>query len=137
MATVQETQVRTTGAVTPPVAPIQSGGYKQKKVIFRAYQIIWYILGIIEVLLVFRFILKMFAANALSGFANLIYTLSLPLVAPFNGLFNIAVVQSSVFEWTTIVAGIVYAIVAFGLVKLFQLIKPTNPKEVSQKIDEA
>lgn len=137
MAAVQETQVKTTKIATSPTAPPPSGAYKQKKVIFRAYQIIWYILGIIEVLLVFRFILKMFAANPASGFANLIYTLSQPFVAPFNGLFNIAVVQGSVFEWTTIVAGVVYAIIAYGLVKLFQLIKPTNPREVSQKVDEA
>lgn len=137
MVAIQETQVSATKVVTSPVASPPSGGYKQKKVIFRAYQVIWYILGIIEVLLVFRFILKMFAANSASGFANLIYTLSQPLVAPFNGLFNLGVVEGSIFEWTTIVAGIVYAIVAYGLVKLFQLIKPTNPTEVSQNVDKA
>lgn len=118
---------------TPGEAPIKT--YKTKKAIFRTYQVIWYILGVIEVLLAFRLILKMLGANPTSGFANLIYTLSNPFALPFRGIFQTQVVEGSVFEWSTIIAGVVYAIVAWGLVKLFQIVKPTNPQEVSQKVD--
>ena len=114
--------------------PDQSA-YTQKKAIFRVYQVIWYILGIIEVLLVFRIVLKMLGANSASSFTNLIYTLSNPLALPFRGIFQTGVVEGSVFEWSTIIAGLVYALIAYGLVKLFQIVKPTNPQEVAQTVD--
>lgn len=123
----------TTPSTTPGEHPQKT--YTTKKAIFRAYQVIWYILGIIEILLTFRIILKALGANPSSGFANLIYTISNPLALPFRGIFQTQVVEGSVFEWSTIIAGAVYAIVAWGLVQLFQLVKPTNPVEVSQKID--
>ncbi len=44
-------------------------------------------------------------------------------------------VEGSVFEWSTIVAGFVYAVVAYGLIQLFQLVKPTNPQEVEEKVN--
>lgn len=123
----------TTIQVTPSQRPVAA--YAQKKAIFRAYQLIWYVLGVIEVLLAFRIILKMLGANPVSPFVHLIYTLSNPLALPFRGIFQTAVVEGSVFEWSTIIAGLVYAIVAYGLVQLFQLVKPTNPEEVQQKVD--
>jgi len=45
------------------------------KPLYRGTQITWYILGIIEMLLVFRFILKLLAANPAAGFSSFIYTL--------------------------------------------------------------
>lgn len=61
--------------------------YHRKKAIFRTYQAVWYILGFVEFLLGFRFILKMLAANPASGFATLVYALSYPFALPFLGLF--------------------------------------------------
>lgn len=124
-----------------PVAPPTPGEhpkntYDKKKAIFRAYQVIWYILGVVEILLLFRVILKALGANPTSGFANLIYAFSNPLAAPFNGIFQVGVVEGSVFEWSTIIAALVYAIAAYGLVKLFQFVKPTNPQEVEQKVNQ-
>lgn len=119
-----------------PVRNIEnSEKYKTKKVIFRSYQVIWYILGVIETLLIFRLLLKALGANQNSGFTNLIYALSNPLALPFRGIFPTPVVSGAVFEWSTIVAGIVYVIVAYGIVKLFQLVKPTSPQEVEQKVN--
>jgi uncharacterized protein YggT (Ycf19 family) len=120
-------------AVNPTEHPQKT--YAKKKALFRTYQVIWYVLGVIEALLVFRIILKALGANPTSGFTNLIYTLSNPLALPFKGIFQTAVVQGSVFEWSTIIAGIVYAVLAYGLIQLFQLVKPTNPQEVDQKVD--
>lgn len=128
----QVTKVKTTAAVNTQQP---QKVYQTKKVIFRTYQIIWYILGVIEVLLLFRLILKMLGANASSGFTNLVYSLSDPLALPFSGVFGITVAEGSVFEWSTIVAGIVYAIVAYGIVELFQIVKPTTPQEVEQTVD--
>ncbi len=124
--TVQQQQVQ----VAPP-----QGGYKKKKAIFRAYQLIWYLLGVIETLLLFRVILLMLGANTRSGFTDLIYSLTDPLAAPFAGIFGVTRAEGSVFEWSTIVAGIVYFLVAYGLVQLIQLVKPTTPQEVEQTVN--
>jgi uncharacterized protein YggT (Ycf19 family) len=104
--------------------------YEKKKTIFRFNQVIWYILGFIEVLLVFRTILKILGANQFVGFTSLIYAITNPLVAPFNGILNISVTGNSVIEWSTIIAAIVYLCIAGGLVYLLDLIYPITPRDV-------
>lgn len=122
-----------------PVTPLENQtpqqAYTKKKAIFRAYQIIWYILGIFEILLAFRFLLRLVGANPASGFTNLIYTLSAPLALPFRGIVGATQFGTSVIEWSTLIAMIVYLVIAYGLVKLFQLVKPTDPVEVQQTVD--
>jgi|SRR3989304_1212990 len=107
--------------------------YAKKKFIFRAYQLIWFVLGIIEVLLAFRVVLLALGANPQAGFANFIYAVSDPFAIPFRDLFGVTVQDTYVFEWTTFIAMAVYAVVAYGLVELFQLIKPTTPEEVERE----
>lgn len=136
--TQQTTQLVTETATAPVATPTEAPqtAYNKKKAIFRMYQVIWYVLGVVEVLLGFRFVLKALGANPASGFTDLIYSLSNPLVQPFRGIFPTAVAEGSVFEWSTIVAAIVYLLVAYGLVKLFQLVKPTTPQEVEEKVSQ-
>jgi len=109
--------------------------YQAKKAIFRSYQVIWYLLGVIEVLLGFRVLLKLLGANVQSGFTSFIYSVSSPFALPFAGILGITGISEMVFEWSTLIAMAVYAILAYGLVALFQLIKPTNPEEVEQNVD--
>lgn len=129
-----ETQETTTRVVQDQ--PQMQGAYQKKKVIFRAYQIIWYILGFVEILLGFRIGLKVLSANPGSGFVDLVYNVSDPFALPFAGIFGVTVSRGNVFEWSTFVAMAVYAIIAYGIVKLFQFIKPTNPVEVSESVDK-
>ncbi len=127
--------VKTTKVVTPPiVSEHPQKAYEKKKAIFRTYQVIWYILGIIEVLLGFRVVLRMLGANPQAGFANLIYSLSSPLTLPFSGILPTTAGENSVLEWSTFVAMIVYVLLAYGLVELLQFIKPTNPQEVEENV---
>jgi len=132
-----EKVTRTTSRVITPNITNQKPQqeYKQKKALFHTYQVIWYILGIIEVLLMFRIILKVLGANPNSGFTYLIYTLSAPFAVPFQGILQISYEEGHIFEWTTLMAMAVYAILAFGLIQLFQLVKPTTPEEVEQAVD--
>lgn len=135
-APTSEQVIRRTKVVAPQVntgSPQQA--YQTKKVIFRTYQIIWYILGIVEVLLAFRIILKLLGANTQSGFTSFIYAISNPFALPFAGILGITDVSNMILEWSTFIAMIVYAIVAYGIVMLFQLVKPTNQKEVEQTVD--
>lgn len=104
--------------------------YEKKKTIFRFNKIVWYILAVIEIILGFRMTLKALGANPLSGFANLIYTISDPLALPFRGILGTSFGQGTVFEWSTIIAAIVYLCLAWGLVYLLDLIYPISPKDV-------
>jgi len=54
---------------------------------------------------------------------------------PFAGILGVTGIAEMVFEWSTLIAMAVYAIIAYGLVALFQMVKPTNPQEVDQTID--
>lgn len=90
-----------------------------------AQRIIWYIAGIILVLLTFRFVLTLLGANPNNAFADFIYDTSHPFVAPFFGLFSYDLEYGvSRFEIYTLVAMAVYTVVAMGLAQLFRLKEP-------------
>ena len=92
----------------------------------RAYKVIWYLLGLIEVFLVLRFVLQLLSANAASSFVSVIYAISGVLVAPFTAIFP---ASPAVFQASTLVAIIVYALLAWGIVKLIDVIR--NRKHTS------
>ena len=94
----------------------------------RAKQIIYFIFGAIEVLLALRFILLALGANEASGFVRLIYGLSRPFVLPFLGIFGEPALGASVLEWASLVGIIVYALVAYGLARLVELIYAPAPR---------
>jgi putative effector of murein hydrolase len=104
--------------------------YEKKKTILRLNQIIWYILGFVEVLLIFRVVLKALGANQYVGFTSLIYSITSPMAMPFSGVVGISATGSSILEWSTIIAGIVYLCVAWGFVYLLEIIYPITPKEI-------
>jgi|GEM_PF-297017 len=109
--------------------------YQTKKAIFRTYQVIWYILGIIEVVLAFRVLLKLLGANTYSGFTSFIYAISSPFASPFAGILGISGASGMILEWSTLIAMAVYAVLAYGIVALFQMVKPTNKTEVENTVD--
>lgn len=87
-------------------------------------RIIWYIAGVLLALLAFRFVLALLGANPNNGFANFIYSVSHPFVAPFFSLFGYNLRYGvSRFETFTLVAAAVYAIVGFGLARLVTINK--------------
>lgn len=113
--------------------------YSQKKTLFHAYQIIWYIFGFIEIVLAFRFVLKILGANPDAGFTKLVYGVSAPFAGPFLSIFHASaskgVETTSFIEWSTLVAAFVYVVIAWGIMKIFKLGKPTDPNEVVNTID--
>jgi hypothetical protein len=101
-------------------------------------KIVYYLLGVLEALLAFRFIFKLLGANPGSTFVSLIYTISGAFLAPFNSIFRAAVNKGieteSVLEPTTIIAMIVYALIAYGVVKLIEIYE--TPKETPKETPE-
>jgi hypothetical protein len=85
---------------------------------YRLSQLIYWISGLVEGLIAIRLVLKALGANPSAGFAQFIYGITAPLVAPFVGLFGNPAYQSGVLELSSIVALIVYALVAWLLAKL-------------------
>ncbi len=105
------------------------------KPIYRGTQIVWFILGLIEVLLAFRFVLKLLGANAGAGFSSFIYGLTYIFTAPFLAVFKVSSVAGSVLEWTTLLAMFVYWVVAFGIIKLFLMGKTVSTPEAAAKLN--
>lgn len=105
------------------------------KPLYRGTQVVWYILGLLEVILAFRFLLKLLAANPVAGFTSFVYAISYPFAAPFLAVFPMARIEGSVFEWTTLLAMLVYALVAWGVIKLFVMGKPVSTPEAAVKLE--
>ena len=114
--------------------------YSQKKTLFHAYQVIWYIFGFIEIVLAFRFVLKLLGANPEAGFTKFVYGVSSPFAGPFLSIFHATaskgVETTSFFEWSTLVAAFVYVIITWGITKIFKLGKPTDSREVVKTVDD-
>lgn len=105
------------------------------KPLYRGTQIVWYIIGLLEALLAFRFILKLLDANPLSGFTSFIYGITQPFTSPFLSVFGITKVEGAIFELTTILAMIVYWLIAFGITKLLVMGKTVSTPEAAAKLD--
>lgn len=86
---------------------------------------VYFLLGVIEILLFFRLFLKLLGANPNSGFVSFVYAVSGVLVAPFRAIFSSASTEGDVtrgvFDPAIIVAMVVYAVIAWGIVKLAHL----------------
>ena len=92
-----------------------------------AGRIIYWILGAVEVLLAFRFILALLGANRGNGFAQFIFNVSAPFAQPFFTLFGYEPTYgASHVELGTIVAMIFYAVVAVGIVAALRLPRRGN-----------
>ena len=105
------------------------------KPLYRGTQIVWYVLGLLEVILAFRFVLKLLGANAAAGFTGFIYGITYPFAAPFLSVFKITKVEGSVFEWTTVLAMFVYWLIAFAIIKLFVMGKTVSTPEAAVKLE--
>lgn len=88
--------------------------------------LIYFLFGILEVLLAFRLVLKLLGASTASGFVRFVYGFTRIFIFPFEGIFHRAVSEgietASVLEPSTIVAIIVYALIAWGIVVLVRVL---------------
>ena len=104
------------------------------KPLYRGTQVVWYILGVMESLFAFRFILKLLGANSGAGFTSFIYGVTYPFVSPFLSVFRITRIDGSTFEWTTVLAMLVYWLVAVAIIKLFVMGRTVSTPEAAVKL---
>jgi uncharacterized membrane protein len=85
---------------------------------FQLNRIIYTVLGILEILLGLRFVLKLLAADAAAGFAGFIYGITGLFVAPFDALFGTPTAGGAILETNTLVAMLVYALLFWIVVRV-------------------
>ena len=89
--------------------------------IYKSAQVVWYLLSLLEAILILRFLLRLFGANPAASFTSLVYQISRPFVLPFQSVFRITSVEGAVVEWTTLLAMLVYWGIAVAIIRLFFL----------------
>lgn len=109
---------------------------ERSRPLYRGVQAVWYLLGLVEIILALRFILHLLAANSAAGFTQFIYGLSFPFVAPFQAVFPSSGAKGYVFEWTTLLAMLVYWLVAWGIIKLFVMGRPVSKVEAHEELKQ-
>jgi len=85
--------------------------------LFQINRILYTILGVLEILLGLRFLLKLISANVGSGFAGFIYGITNVFVAPFTGLIG----TPANLEVTTLIAMAVYALLVWVIVRVIAI----------------
>lgn len=122
MAEIIKETISTVGNESDVVmnAPVQEATNSQT-----VEYVVYFMFGVLEVLLAFRLLLKLFGASSSSFFVRFIYSTSGIFVLPFEGIFRKWFAQgaevTSVLEPATLVALLVYAVLAWGVIKLIRI----------------
>ncbi len=107
---------------TVKVAPVKIEATTSQTVGYLVY----FLFGVLEILLVFRLILKIAGASLGNAFVGLVYGITGIFILPFRGIFRsgltTGIETTSVFEPSTLIAIIVYAVLAWGIVKLLSVL---------------
>lgn len=125
---VQETEVRETtiqdGNTTVQRQTVASNSQVSSIVV--AQRIVWFAIGLINIVIALRFIFLLLGANRGAGFTDFIYSASAPFVAPFVGIFGEPVYGESVFEVSSLLAIVIYTLIGWGITKLVTLARPQD-----------
>ena len=121
---VQEDVVRTPQGVNSSVVEQRTHvdptpAERQLGTLYRAKQIVWFIVGVIVSLIALRFLLLLLGANTSTGFGALMVSLSQPFVTPFLPLFG---EQQARVEMGALVAIIVYILAGWAVSKLLEIV---------------
>jgi hypothetical protein len=109
-------------------------GREQRAATFKATQIVWLLLGLLEAGLALRFVFKLIGVNAANSFATLVYNITSLFVAPFASLTGAPAAAGMVLEISTIIAMLVYLLIAWGIERIIYVLfyRPRGPVSVSQ-----
>ncbi len=95
--------------------------------------LIYVVFSLVELFLGLRFILKLFGANAGNAFVGWLYNMSSVLLEPFRGIFPTTVFENKfVFEFSTLFAIVMYAIIALLLVALLDFLTGATSKSTKK-----
>jgi hypothetical protein len=136
MTQITEKTVTTQGNTVEPVVntTTKSTAVKSTATITQTIEyFIYFLFATLEILLVFRLFLKLSGASLASSFVELIYGITGIFIFPFEGIFRRSfqegIETTSVLEPSTIVATIVYAVLAWGTVQLIRILSGEHQQE--------
>ncbi|MCA1835870.1 MAG: hypothetical protein LC721_05915 [Actinobacteria bacterium] len=131
---VREQQVAAGAPATQvaPAAPVAGAAYGTHStrtvypVAYRAIQLVWFIVGVINVILALDFIFRLLKANS-TGFVDAIYSLGGALAGPFDGIFGDTITRTSyTARWADLVAIAIYSLIGYGITKLIRIATARN-----------
>ena len=120
---VRETTTREGGTTVQRQAVTQRS---QTSGIVIAQRVVWFIVGLINIIIALRFVFLLLGANQGVSFTDFIYSLSAPFVAPFIGIFGQPTYGQSVFEVCSLLAMVIYTLIGWGIVKLITISHPNQ-----------
>lgn len=100
------------------VETVEDKNQSRANIRFWITRVTYFVLGVLEVILLLRLLFHLLGANTGSSFITFLYDLSHVFVAAFNGIFNDQTLGHSVFEFSTLIAMVVYALIGWGIVSL-------------------
>jgi hypothetical protein len=113
----QTEEVTTPARLTPRAEVLQRRRYTVGKLI----DVVWYLIGLLEVLLALRFLFEITGANRSAGFLQFLDAVTGPFVWPFEGIFGVPGRGAYVFDPNLLVAMVIYALLGLGLTRLLAL----------------
>jgi hypothetical protein len=111
-------------------------GRNQRIATFKATQIIWLLLSLLEASIALRVVFKLIGVNAANAFASFLYSVTNIFVAPFASLTGAPAGGGMVLEISSIIAMIVYLLIAWGIASIVNVVfyRPRGPVSVSQEV---
>ena len=109
------TEERTRSVSTDPYSDRRDAAW-------RVSQLVWLVFGVGIALIAIRFVLLLLGANPDAGFTNFIYTVTNPLVRPFEGIFGAPDLETGVLDPASLVAIVVYSLLAWVVAKLVDIL---------------
>jgi uncharacterized protein YggT (Ycf19 family) len=95
----------------------------QQVLVSRVSHLIWFIVAIVNALLIFRFSLKMIGANPVNQFVNFLYSVTNPMVYPFQNIVaNPSVNETANIEVSVLFAILVYSFAAWALISAIRIL---------------
>ncbi len=93
------------------------------------FQIINFLLGVVEGFLLLRFILRLMGANTAAAFTQFVYGVSDLFMAPFNYIFPRTAADEFVLEWSVLLAMAVYYLLAYLIKRLVMVLYTADTVE--------
>jgi len=93
-------------------------GQEQRVATFRATQLIWLLVGLLEAGIALRVVFKLIGVNAANSFASLLYSVTDLFVAPFASLTGAPAAGGMVLEISSIIAMIVYLLIGWAMERI-------------------
>ncbi len=118
----QEVRVSQQPGVERREVMLEDVNTRNRQTLERVTALIGLLFSVLEGAIGLRVLLKLLEANPKNAFASFLYNLTALFLAPFAGLTPNPAVNGIVLEITSIIAMIVYALIAWAIIRLVWLL---------------